>query len=1576
MPEFVFLISLLIRCKINITFELKTQKMIKKRLIRFLLVFIIFGIRTGYSQTFANFSSDSLISELKIFYNTNNVDLSKDKDAFFKDSVIMELDKIWLSEITRENRKSISNILNYQNEKRFDKNTTGLNFIRSLIFLKNSKESDYLQWLTGIEIMINNHNVQSQTVQNYIDNLFNFLYHNILCNTKSADWVLSSGTYALQYNNSLMKPVISINSGTLELHSPDNDTVSIYNATGYYIITESVWKGKTGKITWERYQIPPSEIKAELKNYSLNLRKQDFTIDSVTFTNKKVLDYPVLGQLSHKALLRTFKEGIYPQFRSYRTDYNLKSSQKNIEFVGGIQMKGKTLYYSGTDSIPAIAEYKIKGKVVLKAMSENFSSFENKLKSYETSIILFVGKKDSISHPNVELSIDGNTISMIRNLQGTGNRPFYNSYQKIFFTSDRIFWNTQDSVIMFLSKTGNDAYFKSVDYFTKEDFEKHKMYEMTNPLFQLRNYTQKYNTLEFYASDYAKFVKQAVEGVEQRLIGFWYDGFIEYNTSTKLVRVNQKLFDYIKYFFDKKDYDVINIESKGVTVNSDAVELFPVLNAGLDTRTSKLYVYGVNQVVINERKKTGFIPDNQSFIIERNRNMQFSGRLRVGLADFYGKQFYFDYEKYSFTVTNSDSLVYRVWEKDMNELGETDRAKYLNSAIEHLSGKIQIDLNSNKSGAKDIPVYPSFTATDTSYVYYDRRNKQGSVYPRETFYFQNYPFKHDSLMNINKKKLQIPGMMFSGGIFPKFEDTLKVQKDYSLGFLHQTADEGIKLFEGKVSLSSENSTMHSFIRLSNEGLQANGIAKWNNTTIATRDFNLYPDSLTALADEIEIKDYVNESEHADFPQVTGKLVQTKWDAENDYVLYKTTGIPVDMYGGKAKFSGTFEYRPNSLIGKGKAIVDEGTLYADNFNFVNSSFFTEKADIEIKEEHSNTKDVIIKNMKSFVDINSGKAVFQALINNDKSSVTFVTDEYISYPNHLVWHTGEGKINMNYNMDAFTNPKLSKEEILIDSTYLMDVCKFDKSIYSPGYGDLKFISTKKNQDSLMFFGSRANYFTGNKKLIAKDVQRIIVADITVTPSGDIVIGDNGEMEKLLNTTVKARGLHLITNVDIKINSSNSYIASSGIYQYEDMNNSFQNINFDNITYDQNKKATVAHGFVEQYHKFTLNPWFDFYGDVYFNATKDLLKFSGFAKLKHNCSVNPKWFHFISDINPDSVYIPLEPLLHSDLESNTARIYADIMISKDSVHTFPSILSNDPFGTSESIISLRDSTYYVTYNPNENRFEITTLKKFKNKELPGNYMDLSRSYCIANAEGKLNYGKSIKINKSGGTGNIRFDLNSGEVTMQTLSYFDFFFNKKSLDIIIDRLNLNTDLSALRVNDKSYNKLMSELMGIEKLNTMLNEMSENAGIPKKFPAELNNTFVFTNLYFKWDQISESFKSFGKIGISNIGETMINKQVNGYIQIKKRRTGDIIYLYLETATNEWFFFSFSGGILRTFSSVSEYNNAIEELKTKDKKIKTENGIFNYMLTNEESKNLFIYEFTGNHPALNDFDENEDIENN
>ncbi|NPA68240.1 MAG: hypothetical protein GXO50_06485 [Chlorobi bacterium] len=1529
------------------------------------IFFAVFG-NNAYAQFDKKITGDSIISELKRFYSLE-ADVAKKESLTEKDSVISVFESIWNSSLDKQEKKTVVEALNYQTDRHFDRNKTIWNFIKLITELKKNNNNDFEVWLNYLNKMMNTPGMTSGQVKWYINGIYDFITEKYLYKSKSSVWMFAEGNYEFDIENGVF--VIDFRKSNIEALSTDGDTLIIHKTNGKYEFLKTKWKGKNGYVSWEYFGYAPSKIKADLNIYDIDMKKTGFKADSVSFINKEVLDYPVFGRLDDKASKRAKDQGFYPLFRSYDFDFKIKSKQKNVLFKSGIEMKGPVLKFIGSDKLKAQAEYVKNGKVYFKAEAKEFSSVDSILKSNQAAVTLFLPPSDSVTHPDVSILINNNTFSFTRNHKGTGNLPFFDSYQEVYIKTDNITWNITDTLIWFYSKLGNTAEIRSKDFFTKEDFTKHMMYEQKNPLFQIKKYTLKINSRSFYAQDYAAYVRQSVSGTVHRLMGLWYEGFLDYNPETKYVTVKQKLYDYIKFFFDKKDYDVINVISKGEKRKGDAV-LFPLVNAVLNTKTKNMVVYGVDRVILNERKKVGFVPSNKSFVIGKNRDMYFAGRLRVALADFYGKNFKFSYENYDVDVIKGDSLIYRVWDKDFEETGEKDRPVFLKSAIENVTGKIRIDVKTNKSGAKKIAKFPEFISKDTSYVYYDKRNKQGAAYPRETFHFTNYPFRHDSLLYLNKYNLKIPGKLTAGGIVPDFEDTLEVQKDYSLGLLYQTPDEGMDLFSGKISLSAENSTMKSFIRLSNEGLVANGVAKWNNTVITTKNFNLYPDSLTAMADKIEISKYINESTYAEFPEVHGEMVATSWNAEKDIITYKTTPEnPVEMYEGKSSFEGVLQYSPEKLTGKGKFTLSEGTLSAEDFKFAKTSLRSDSADIVIRAKHSVDKDVIINNMKSYVDINSSKAVFAA--RDKKSSVTFVNDKYVSYPKHLLWHTGEGKINMGYNMNRFTNAKFSKEKILLDSTYMVDVCKFDKSLFMSDYGNMKFISTDPAKDSLMFFGSVANYYTGNHKLIVKDVQRIIVADIVVTPSSDVIIDKNGEMEKLLKTTVKARGLHNIAEVDIKIDGSNSYTASSGVYQYEDMNNNLQNIYFDNITYSEQKQATVAHGFVEQYHKFTLNPWFKYYGDVYFNASKDRLRFEGYAKIIHSCEniAKPKWFYFKSEINPDSIYLPLEPFLHSDLENNKARVFADIMSAKDSVYTFPVFLSSDPYGNSESLLSARDSSYYVTYLQDDNKYVITTLDKFNNEELPGNYISLKRSYCIVNAEGKINLSKSIKINDYGSAGNLRYDGNSGEIVMQTLGYLDFFISNKALNILRDRLSENMSLRAVKIQSPFYKKSLYELAGVEKTEKLLSEMSENAGNPKRMPEELKKTIVFTDLSLKWDPVSESYKSFGKIGILSVGGKMINKYVDGHIQIKKRRTGDKIFIYLETGDDEWFFFNFSGSIMRTLSSIHEYNQIIADLKTKEKRFKTDKGTYNYMLTNEETKNLFLYEFTGEHPALDDFDD-------
>ena len=545
----------------------------------FFLLFFIFSFSyLGFSQSVNVFTVDSIPSELRKYYNITSENILKDTVLQKKDSVISELEEMWIAKFEKSERNIITDAVNYQSDKHFDKNLTFWYFIQTVVKLRNERSGDFQIWLQYYNKLMHTPSVTSSQIKLYTDGIYNFITENYLMNIKASVWKYRNGTYKFNFDSRKSVFSVQLNNTNLESISTDGDTLKIYKTNGSFIILQSRWNGKNGYADWAYFDYSPDKIKANLNTYRIDLKKNEYKADSVSFVNNEILNYPIFGSFHDKASKRAKKQGFYPYFRSYDYNFEVKSKQDYITFKSGIEMKGPILKYVGSDSIQAQAEYIKNGREYFKAKSNEFSSLDSLLASNQAGITLFLGKSDSITHPNVRIRIKNNEFSFTRNRKGTGNLPYYDSYQKVYITTDNITWNIKDTLIRFYSKLGNVANIKSVDYFTKEDFTKHRMYEFSNPLFNIKKFTRKIDSRSFYVQEYAKFVKKSEAGVVHRLMGLWYEGFLDYNPNTKYVTVKQKLYDYIKFFFDKKDYDVINIVSKGAQRSQNA-ELYPLINA-------------------------------------------------------------------------------------------------------------------------------------------------------------------------------------------------------------------------------------------------------------------------------------------------------------------------------------------------------------------------------------------------------------------------------------------------------------------------------------------------------------------------------------------------------------------------------------------------------------------------------------------------------------------------------------------------------------------------------------------------------------------------------------------------------------------------------------------------------------------------------------------------------------------------------------------------------------------------------------------------------------------------------------
>jgi hypothetical protein len=98
--------------------------------------------------------------------------------------------------------------------------------------------------------------------------------------------------------------------------------------------------------------------------------------------------------------------------------------------------------------------------------------------------------------------------------------------------------------------------------------------------------------------------------------------------------------------------------------------------------------------------------------------------------------------------------------------------------------------------------------------------------------------------------------------------------------------------------------------------------------------------------------------------------------------------------------------------------------------------------------------------------------------------------------------------------------------------------------------------------------------------------------------------------------------------------------------------------------------------------------------------------------------------------------------------------------------------------------------------------------------------------------------------------------------------------------------------------------------------------------------TLLLADVNLVWDPRLKSYISEGPIGIAGIQRDMINRKVSGYLEIGKRRTGDILNLYIEISNTEWYFFTYGNGIMQAISSNNDFNNIIAGIKEDKRTLK------------------------------------------
>ncbi len=1301
------------------------------------------------------------------------------------------------------------------------------------------------------------------------------------------------------------------------------DSIVIENTRGLYNPVEQKWYGENGLVTWERAGYSRDSVYAELGTYTLDLTKPGYKADSVQFIHKQFFHSPLSGVLTDQVKKNTSPEmATYPAFDSYEKTFAIRNIFPGFDFSGGLTMRGARLIGSGNNVQEATLRV-FRNDTLFMVVRSNYIAFRKEQIMSRNAAVLVVINRDSLYHGNMNFSYLHPTheISVTRSDDIGSQSPWFNSYHQLDMLFDQMYYKLGSKEILFTMNRGasiGNASFQSVNFFNGRQYDALQGVDPIHPLVAVRNFVRYFQSSEFPINDLASYLRLSPEQTQKMLFRLASMGFLYYNPEDGMVKVKPKLNNFIQASLGKIDYDVIDLRSR-----TEA----PLENARLNLQNFDLTINGIPSIALSDSQNVFIAPYQGSITMKKNRGFQFSGRIDAGLFTFYGSNFFFDYEQFKINLQKVDSLSIRVQTDERDNFGFAKLAGVKN-IIRNLTGDLLIDDPSNKSGVKGLKQYPVFQSRENAYVYFDNPDIQKGVYARDKFYFQVFPFVIDSLDRFSKNDMQFRGKFVSAGIFPEMEQTLVLQPDYSLGFDIVAPAEGLPVYLGKGRFYQQ-------ANLSNKGLIGNGSLGYLTSTTESEALYFYPDSLNAKAKTFSIR---KQPGGGSFPETAGNDLNIHWEPYNDQLFAYQGKTPFSMYNQQTTLAGNLKLTPSGLSGNGTVDLTSAVLVSNLYAFKSDRFLADTASFSLRSAKPSVYTILAQNLRTEIDFSKRQGTFDS--NSEYTLTAFPENQYISYIDQMVWHMDNQKVDL-----LSVKPFNIRQ---VPEPYKMDIDSVDYTLTGARY-----ISVRKDQDSLSFISPKATYDYTSNVLHTTGVKFVRVADAFVYPAHELLsVAEKAEMFPLDSSVIIADAknrFHRIHTASVKITSRYKY-SGSGWYDYVDENKTIQRIHFTDISVDDSIQTT-ARGEIAETDQFTLSPNYAYQGRVMLNARDRLLHFKGAVMLNYSCEpLSRRWLSFETRINPDSILIPVSP---QPMDINRNNLYAGMMMNNDSVHVY-SVFFQPRKNYKDSYISTADG--YLYFVKDSSTYLVGSLAKMKNPSSPGNLIALNRNTCRFHGEGKVNLNIDLGQMQLQAAGKVFHELAANIPYLNLTLIVEFPFLDKALQLAASDFDSLPGKGTISLGDPVIRKNIAELIGEEKTSKLYDEIVLYGQV-RTLPAELAKTMVLGDVHLMWNNNTNSYQSFGLIGVRNINGREINKYVEGFIELYRKRTGDICDIFLKADDNTWYYFGYTREVMQAISSNRDFNNLLRVLKPEQRQVKPpRKGMpsYIYMVASDTKINQFL----------------------
>ena len=1184
----------------------------------------------------------------------------------------------------------------------------------------------------------------------------------------------------------------------------------------------------------------------------------------------------------------------------------IKNIFDGVNLVGGFGMDGEAEAMFGDLEHEAQFEFYRNNIKLATLRSRRFRLSKGQLSSEKaTTSIYMMGDGqvvDSLFHSDLHVQYDDSRRRLISYRSAKGlDGPFYDTYHEVAIFLEAMYWQLDSDKIEFGRMEGtkniSEGKIESMNYFKKSEYQRLQGLDAQNPMLRIEKYIKAWENPDrpghFYVADFAEYLHYPVEQVVSLVLDLQSMGYMTYDTEEKSVQLSKRFYDVMQSSRDSIDYDVIKLTTR--TANRQP-------NVILDMNTNDLDVYGIintyngiegSSVTLSDVKHIVIFPKDAHLVLQKNRNMLFSGVIMAGMFEFHTINSEFKYDEFTIKMPEIDSMqIFAI--KD-------NRIEPVNGMVESFKGSLVIDRADNKSSREETPEFPKFTSELNSYKFFRRANG-GAFDPGDykdstglanldgKFYYEVDPFEVDSLNSMNTNKLEFNGRLVSGGIFEDIEEPLSVmEEDFSLGMAHKSLGDS-----DTYSMYGGKATYHNEIFLTEESFWGNGTIDYQTSKISSDRFVFYIDSVVAQTSLFVMAD---QQKDVEYPKAHCEAPMSMlWNVPEDNVSLTTGATPLCIYDSTF-FAGNTVISPQGYNGSGKLTFGNTKFDSKDFTFGYHTFEADSADFVLLADN-NTEAFSAANYKASVDFDTRKAKYDFL--DAQSNIKFPANQYACTLKEAEWDMSQNRLKV-YN-PAGSFDRYDKADSFDELLAIHDA-------------SAKLISTKADQDSLQFFCADADYDMTNYVVQVHNVKIIRVADAAVFPQGESVnlnIYRDAVINPIDSVIIVADTLHkqhVYSDASITIYGANKF-KGHGTMDYVSADTIATPIYYDSIYAVGGH--TLAHAYLDDSLQFMLSPNFAFSGNVTMASNETYGYFDGKYRIADSCLTDTLRFASAARIDPANISVPMPKRginsgLYREVIPN-GRCYAQFLVTSRRNDDIPLDTVSNAFG---NVMFSNQMSSYLIMRENDTLMELT-------------------NQCEIKGSDKLNLGfndQNLGMTTLACDGDYLYTPD-GNLSITALCVFNVpVMDQMFLDTISAQLiqyNTNPiDLSKTHFIDY-YNKNSESRKQVD----LVKEIELSGGYPRIKSGDFyDKTIVIPEVKFTWDRNVSAFVSEGKIGLGNLGRNVINRYVDGkavfdpisgYITFVFKWGGNYAYLCYDTEMSRMYITTTYGTFIENLYSVKE----------------------------------------------------------